>query len=79
VKHEPTEWDRLSPYDRYRNDGLFHVLVDTLHAQMEQCNYTPSELREACHLAACMYEERHVRPMFIDPKEPFKWNLKVKP
>jgi hypothetical protein len=76
MKHEPTNWDRLSPYDRYQNDPAFHVLVDTLRYHLEHCQYTPSELREACHLAACIYEERRVRPMLLDPKEPFKWNLK---
>jgi len=74
-KQLKSDWDRESPYERYKRDAAFCTLVDTLHAHMEHCNYTPTELREACHLAACMYEERRVRPMFINPKEPFKWNI----
>lgn len=77
MKHEPTDFDRLDPYDRYKNDNLFHALVETLFVHMKQAQYTPTELREACHLAACMYEEQHVRPLFTDPKEPFKWNVRA--
>lgn len=76
MKHQPTDWDRLDPYDRYKNDPAFHVLVDTLYHQINTAQYTPSELREACHLAACMYEERHIKPILIDPKEPFIWNVR---
>ena len=66
---------REFPDARYHRDANFHTLVDVLYHHIEQAHYTPTELREACHLAACMYEERYVRPMFIDPKEPFKWNV----
>jgi hypothetical protein len=66
---------RESPHSRYRRDVLFAAVVDMLYAHINQGNYTPTELREACHLAACMYEERTIRPMLIDPKEPFKWNV----
>jgi hypothetical protein len=67
---------RTSPQERYHSDPAFHTLVDVLYYQIENSGYTPTELREACHLAACMYEERHIKPMFIDPKEPFKWNIR---
>jgi len=60
---------------RYKDDPAFHVLVDTLYSLIDQSQYTPTELREACHLAACMYEWKHVRPLLIDQKQPFKWNI----
>ena len=60
---------------RYKDDPEFQVLVDTLYSLIGQSQYTPTELREACHLAACMYEWKHVRPLLIDPKQPFKWNI----
>ncbi len=67
---------RTLPHTRYENDVQFKTLVSLLYCEIERGSYTPTELREACHLAACMYEERHVRPMLIDPSEPFKWNFK---
>ena len=68
-------WIRTAPEIRYDNDAMFHTLVDVLYYHMCEAKYTPTELREACHLAACMYEERHVRPMFVNPSQPFKWNV----
>lgn len=70
---------RMSAHQRWQTDPAFHALVDMLYYHMREAKYTPTELREACHLAACMYEEMHVRPMFIDPKEPFKWNVRDAP
>jgi hypothetical protein len=39
-------------------------------ANDESIAYTPTEMREAAMLAACMYEERHIRPLFLS-KEGF--------
>ena len=61
---------------RYRNDPTFHALVDLLRAHLENSSYTPMELREACHLAACMYEMEHIKPLLIDPQNPFRWNTR---
>ncbi len=72
----PAVW-REWPQERYHRDAAFHALVDVLFVHMRESNYTPTELREACHLAACMYEAKHVHPLFIDPKEPFKWNISI--
>jgi hypothetical protein len=69
------DFERTKPEIRYHNDAVFHAMVDQLYYQIKEAHYTPTELREACHLAACMYEELHVRPMFINPKEPFVWNV----
>ncbi len=64
--------DRLSPERRYFTDPIFKTLVDVLHAHIKEAKFTPTELREACHLAACMYEERYVRPLLVDPHRPFE-------
>jgi len=57
--------NRTPVEERYHNDATFHVLVDTFYYHMREAKYTPTELREACHLAACMYEMYHVKPMFV--------------
>ncbi len=49
--------------DRYRDDPLFHRLVDTLVMSIEQGLLTPTETREAAMLAQIMYEDRHSRPL----------------
>jgi hypothetical protein len=77
MREEKNTWDRTSPQERYHSDPMFHTIVDLLFVHMRESKYTPTELREACHLAACMYEEKHVRPMFIDPSKPFIWNVKA--
>ena len=61
----PTQWGFTRTQERYYNDPTFHALVDTLYQHIVDAKYTPGELREACHLAACMYEDRHIRPMFF--------------
>ncbi len=64
-----------SPRDRYHNDPLFHLLVDTLLHQIIQCNYTPSELREAAVLACILYAEKYdtSRRVYMIPKEVISW------
>jgi hypothetical protein len=57
------------PEDRYQRDPVFHALVDLLSSMLEENamhQWTPTELREAVMLAACMYEYRHVRPLVLD-------------
>jgi hypothetical protein len=55
-----------TPHDKYLNDPEYHNLVKTLEAFIEQARFTPSELREACILAAIHYERRHAREYPID-------------
>lgn len=50
-----------TPRDKYLTDNHYKVLVESMVNQIEQCNYTPSEMREAAILASIMYEERHIR------------------
>lgn len=71
-----SDFTRTAPETRYHNDPMFHTLVDTLYYHMREAKYTPTELREACHLAACMYEMYHVKPFFLDPTKPFMWNIR---
>jgi len=46
--------------ERYLTDVHFHTLVDMMVSQIEQCQYTPSEMREAAILASIIYNEMHV-------------------
>lgn len=57
-----------TPKDKYLNDPEYHHLVQTLEGLIEQAQFTPSELREACVLASINYEMRHIREMNIDPR-----------
>lgn len=54
----------MTPEERYGRDAQFRMLVDLLHVQIMDCNYTPTELREAVILAATHYEERSAQPMY---------------
>lgn len=49
-----------TPRERYHNDNHFHLLVDTMVDHIQQCNYTPSEMREAAILASILYEEHNL-------------------
>ena len=59
----------MRPEERYQNDSVFRNLVDLLRHMLEENAmrvYTPTELREAVILAACMYESQHIKPLFIE-------------
>lgn len=47
-----------NPREKYLNDNMYRKLVDVMVDQIDQCNYTPSEMREAAVLASIIYEER---------------------
>jgi predicted RNA-binding protein associated with RNAse of E/G family len=49
--------------ERYQNDPIFRVMVDSLVNAIEIGQITPTEAREAAMLAQIMYESRHLRPM----------------
>jgi len=51
--------------ERYYNDSAFAALVNMMTAHIEQCHYTPSEMREASILASIIYEERNLNRMVI--------------
>lgn len=46
-----------TPQEKYSNDPSYRLLVDFLCMQIEKCNYTPSELREAAIFAATRHEQ----------------------
>jgi hypothetical protein len=56
---------RTSPQERYEYDAQFRQLVDTLTSFIVNCQFSPSELREAAMLAAIRYEMIHARPSYI--------------
>ena len=63
----PNEPSRLTPEERYNRDPMFHYLVHVLLDELQAARYTPTELREACILAATIHEER--RPVSFNPAE----------
>jgi hypothetical protein len=51
--------------DRYQSDPQFRTIVDLIRIELEAGHFTPTELREAVMLAACLYEYEHVRPIIF--------------
>ncbi len=49
-----------TPEMRYRNDTVFHTMVDQLEAMIHQTLLTPSEIRDAAMLACIHYEMRQL-------------------
>ena len=50
---------------RYRDDPQLRMLVDYMVVMIDRLQFTPSELREAAMLAAIIYENTHVRSVFV--------------
>ncbi len=61
--------NRLSPRERYDRDHQFRQLVMLLEHSIHDCEYTPTEIREAAMLAAVLYEEYNVRCSFVGRME----------
>jgi len=55
-----------TPREKYITDNQYKFLVDTMVNQIEQCNYTPSEMREAAILASIIYEETYYQNFTIN-------------
>ena len=53
----------------YLNDAHYHRLVDTLLELINECQFTPSEIRAAAMLASIIYEENRVFPLIIFKKK----------
>lgn len=51
--------------NRYQNDPRFHNMVAQALHVMESCQAQPYEVRDAVFLAEVMFNERHVKPMYI--------------
>jgi hypothetical protein len=45
--------------ERYKEDPIFHGLVDMIKNAIYQKTYTPTEVREAAILASLMYEQEN--------------------
>ena len=54
-----------TPKDRYQRDNHFRALVDMMVGHIRQCNYTPSEMRDASILASIIYEETTIRRIIV--------------
>jgi hypothetical protein len=54
-----------TPKDRYQRDNHFRALVDMMVDNIHQCNYTPSEMRDAAILASIIHEETAIRKIVV--------------
>ncbi len=54
-----------TPERRYNNDNHFKALVDMMHAQIINYNFTPSEMREAAILASILHERMLFRKIYV--------------
>lgn len=53
------------PRERYFHDPQFKAFVDMLTSHILQCNYTPSEIREAALLASIKYYEMRPQGLIV--------------
>lgn len=54
------------PQDRYLRDSQFKCLVDYIEAMIRQCDFTPTEVREAAMLASIRHEQTTLRRYYTD-------------
>lgn len=54
-----------TPREKYLNDPSYANLVNTLVGFINDCHYTPSEIREASILASILYEENRINKTCI--------------
>jgi len=52
--------DIKTPIDKYYNDLHYAALVKLMVSYIQNCNYTPSEIRQAAILASILYEETRI-------------------
>ena len=59
-----------TPRDRYQTDNQFKALVNMMTAYIQNCDYSPSEMREAAMLASIIYEEYRMsfNPIVVNDK-----------
>lgn len=60
-EYTPTAYDSVE--NRYLRDPAFRALTDMMEQFIHNCQYSPSEMREAALLSAIHYESRTVRPL----------------
>jgi hypothetical protein len=49
-----------TPRERYNRDPKFRQLVDVQVHLIRECQFSPTEMREAATLACILHEEHHV-------------------
>ena len=54
----------ILPERRYRDDATYRAVVDMLEAFMHRAELTPTEIREAAHLAAMHFDMRRAPDVF---------------
>ena len=55
----------MTPTEQYKYDSKFRKIVDILRHELMNCEFTPSELRQAVILAATMHAEQNIRPIIF--------------
>ena len=60
----------MTAEERYRNDPVFHRLVDMIYVGIVEKQYTATEVRDAAMLAMLKYESQHCRNLWCVPSEP---------
>lgn len=68
-----------TPKEKYQNDSHYKVLVDLMVNQIEQCKYTPSEMREAAILASIIYAEHNMFYTISQNKEVIDFLNRIEP
>lgn len=54
-----------TPKEKYQNDPQYKQLVDIMVSEIEKCNFTPSEMREASVFASIVYMQQYLGTPFI--------------
>lgn len=67
----------MNPRDKYNHDPQYHILVDFMIHEIERCNYTPSEMREAAVLACILYEQYIIRDYHLELNKETKEALDI--
>lgn len=60
----------MTPQQRYEQDQQFHALVDLIHKWIRDCQYTPTEVRDAAMLAAIHHDSYTIRNNYIFQEKP---------
>lgn len=58
------KWTVTSAEERYLKDPIFSSLVRVIEHHLEAGQFTPTEAREAVHLATLRFEQNHVHTYF---------------
>ena len=66
-----------TPREKYMKDPHYYQLVNMMVNEIKQCNYTPSEMREAALLASIIYEEQKIDSRHLQPNKEIEDALKT--